>query len=93
MMHTAHHAPRVSAIDLAGTLLDFAHHKARRGCPPEIAIAAMAIVDDMRGGTTPPADIIARCRAHVILGRAQGQMILASYLELIADRLEYERKH
>ncbi|MBE2191354.1 MAG: hypothetical protein IAE63_04165 [Alphaproteobacteria bacterium] len=83
----------ISANDLAESMEDWARHICgRRAIPPEAAIDALELAKEVKGNQSPPQDMIARLRAAAIRHRPQGHMMIVAQMELIADRLEHERR-
>lgn len=90
---TVHHIqPVASSTALATTMDDFARFKARKAIPCDAAVEAMVLARDIIEHKDTPQNIIARLRAAAMLYRPTGQMTLVAYMELIAARMEYERK-
>ena len=65
----------------------------RKAIPPEAAIDAIDFAAEIKNAATDiPTDMIARLRAAAIRHRPQGYMMIATQMEMIAYRLDYERK-
>lgn len=81
------------AIELAASMEDYAKFVAnRRGIPPDVAIDAIELAEDIQKGRDTAQNIVARLRATAMKYRPAGHMMLTAQMNLIADRLEYERK-
>lgn len=84
----------ITAKELAGSMEEYARYICgRKEIPPEAAIDAIDFAVEIKNAATDiPTDMIARLRAAAIRHRPQGYMMIATQMEMIADRLDYERK-